>query len=83
VKKLALTTTVTMPGGKSVLYRFPPEKGLVEVSPGKMRTVEHTTLLLVKPTIIVQREEPTTQPFSRLIRRALTEPIGGLRFVAS
>jgi hypothetical protein len=66
VRKLALSTTVTMPGGKSVLYRFPPEKGLVEVSPGKMQTRENTTLLLVKPTIIVQREEPATQPFPRL-----------------
>ena len=54
-----MTTTITMPAGKSVLYRL-PKRIDVQFAPNDVRPAEQNTLVLVKPTIIAQREAGAT-----------------------
>jgi hypothetical protein len=50
-----------MPNKSTVLYRV-PEVAEVEVKPGVVKKMDMDTLLMVKPTVIWQREVPATAP---------------------
>jgi bla regulator protein BlaR1 len=75
LRKTTMTATVTMPDQKTAVYRFPPQQVQVEVRPGVMETRNESTLILLKPTIVIQREvEPQQFPLLPTTTRPTTAP---------
>ncbi len=81
VRKVTLTTTITMPDGKYALYRRPDEVAQVEVAPGVAKPMQSDTLLLVKPTIISKGGETVpgsqsaaTRPAALVLIEPATQP---------